>query len=105
VVIYKLALLKKKVAAFCTANKTLFKRRRIKKQRLQDRRSLIIDESKALKALKDLVKLKQAKISKNNSRTKRRKTGERRCSNCGSIGHNVRTCEIVSSSDKENESD
>jgi hypothetical protein len=105
VVIYKLALLKKEVAAFCTANKTLFKRRRTKKRRLQNRRSLTIDESKALKALKDPVKLKQAKIGESSSRTKRRKTGKKRCSNCGSTGHNAKICKIVFSSDEETESD
>jgi hypothetical protein len=102
---HKLALLKREVAAFCTANKTLSKRRRTKKRRLQNRRSLTIDESKALKALKDPVKPEQAKIGESSSRTKRKKTGERRCGNCGGTGHNARTCKIVSSSDKETESD
>jgi hypothetical protein len=58
VVIYKLALLKKRSRRFCIANKTLFKRRKTKKKPLQNRRSLTIDEGKALKALKDPVKLK-----------------------------------------------
>jgi hypothetical protein len=102
---HKLALLKIEVAAFYITNKTLFKRQRTKKRRLQNKISLTIDESKALKALKDPVKLEQAKISESNNRTKRKKTGEKRCSNCGSIGHNARTCKIVSSSDKETESD
>jgi hypothetical protein len=102
---HKLALLKGKVAALRTANKTFSKRRKTKKRRLQDRRSLTIDENKALKALKDPVKPKQAKISENSSYTKRRKTGERRCSNCGGTGYNAKTYKIVSSSDKETESD
>jgi hypothetical protein len=97
--------LKKEVAAFCTVNKILSKRRRTKKRRLQDRGLLTIDESKALKALKDPVKLEQAEIGKSSSRTKRKKTGEKYCSNCGGIGYNARTCEIVSSLDEENESD
>jgi transposase-like protein len=58
-----------------------------------------------LKALKNPVKLKQAKIGESSSRTKRRKTGEKRYSNCSGIGHNVKICEIVSSLDKETESD
>jgi hypothetical protein len=103
--LYKLALLKRKVAAFCTANKTLSKRRKTKKRRLQDRRLFTIDEGKALKALKDPVKLEQAKIGESSSRTKLRKTGERRCSNCGSIGYNAKICKIVFSSDKETKSD
>jgi hypothetical protein len=102
---YKLALLKREVAVFCTANKTFSKRRRTKKRRLQNRRLFTIDESKALKALKNPVKPEQAEIGESSSRTKRRKTGERRCSNCGGTGYNARTCEIVSSSDKETESD
>jgi hypothetical protein len=105
VVIHKLALLKKRRRRFRTANKTLSKRRKTKKRRLQDRRLLTIDESKALKALKDPVKLKQAKIGKSSSRTKQRKTGEKRYSNCDGIRHNVRICKIVSSSNEENESD
>jgi hypothetical protein len=102
---HKLTLLKEKVVALRTINKTLSKRRRTKKRRLQDRKSLTINESKALKALKDPVKLEQAEIGESSSRIKRRKTGERRCSNCGGIGYNVRTCEIVFSSDEETESD
>jgi hypothetical protein len=93
------------MAALRTANKTLSKRRKTKKRRLQDRRLLTIDESKALKALKNPVKLKQAEIGESSSRTKRKKTGKRRCSNCGSTGHNAKTYKIVSSSDEETESD
>jgi hypothetical protein len=102
VVIHKLALLKKEVAAFRKANKTLSKRQRTKKRRLQNKRSFTIDEGNALK---DPVKLEQAKIGESNSRMKRRKTGERRCGNCGGTGYNARTCEIVSFSDEETESD
>jgi hypothetical protein len=102
---YKLALLKKEVAAFRTANKILSKRWKTKKRRLQNRRLLTIDEDKALKALKDPVKLEQAKIGESSNRTKRRKTGERRCGNCGGTGHNARIYETVFSSDEETESD
>jgi hypothetical protein len=102
---HKLAFLKGEIAALCTANKTLFKRRKTKKQRLQDGGLFTIDESKALKALKDPVKPEQAEIGESSSRTKRKKTGERRCSNCGSTRHNARTYKIVFSSDKETESD
>jgi hypothetical protein len=102
---HELALLKREVAALRTANETLSKRRKTKKRRLQDRGSLTIDEGKALKALKDPVKPEQAEIGESSSRTKRRKTGERRCGNCGGTGYNVRTCEIVFSSDEETESD
>jgi hypothetical protein len=102
---YKLAFLKGEVAVFRIANKIFFKRRRTKKRRLQNRGLFTIDEGKALKALKNPVKLEQAEIGKSSSRTKRRKTGERRCGNCGGIGYNVRICKIIFSSDKETESD
>jgi hypothetical protein len=102
---HKLALLKREVAVFRTANKTFSKRRRTKKRRLQNRGSFTIDEGKALKALKAPVKLEQVEIGESSSRTKRKKTGERRCSNCGGIGYNVRICKVVFFSDEETESD
>jgi hypothetical protein len=102
---HKLTLLKKEVAALYTANKTFFKRRRTKKRRLQNKRLLTINESKALKALKNPVKPEQAEIGKSSSRTKRRKTGEKRYNNCGGTGYNAKIYKIIFSSDKETESD
>ena len=90
---------------FRDTNVALAKRRRASKTRVQYRRALSLEDSKALIAFKTKGKHPAPDNDENISSLKRARMTLRRCSVCSEIGHNTRTCFKNVESSSKSESD
>jgi hypothetical protein len=80
------------VAKLEKANSLLSKRRRVKKQQLRIRGSLIGLESQELIAQRDADEELRMKRSQDRAQRKGAAQRIRRCRSCGGLGHNSRSC-------------
>ncbi|KAJ5621159.1 hypothetical protein N7510_005143 [Penicillium lagena] len=94
-IMHKLALLQSEVQILRQANEELSKRRRAKKTRLRQGRSLSQQEAQDLQDERDIMQQIKQETQARSGRKPRQETRARRCSNCGETGHNARTCQIV----------
>ncbi len=92
---HQLTLLTKEVKALREANKTLSKRRRAKRTRLQDAGPLTSEEASQLLVVKGIVEEERRDNTGEEGPLKRRKTSVRLCGTCQKPGHNARTCTEV----------
>jgi hypothetical protein len=92
---YRLTLIEDRVKTFEKTNKALSKRRKAKRICIQDGGTCIGDIAEVLIAEKEEKKSKQQKMSSEEDDTEARPAIQRRYSNCGKTGHNIRTCQEV----------
>ena len=100
-----MTLLAEEARIFRNTNVALAKRRRASKTRVQYRRALSLENSKALIASKTKGKHPAPDDGENVGSSKRAKTTLRRCSICSETGHNARTCSKDVESSSKSESD
>jgi hypothetical protein len=94
-VIYQLALLRAENQQLRKANKTLSKRRRRTKGRLQEGGSLNLQEAQAIMDDRDIVEQLKQEVKRRGGRRARSEIRSRRCGNCNATGYNSRTCPII----------
>jgi hypothetical protein len=100
---HQLVLLKAENQSLRAANETLSKRRRAKKQRLRQGRSLSIQDAQDLQGQREVEVQIKEETQAGSGRKPRTETRARRCGNCGEPGHNARTCQIVVETSEEDE--
>lgn len=88
-----------------TVNEVLSKRRRTAKTRLQQGGSLSQQDAEDLQDERDVGQQVQQEIRASAGRKQREETHARRCGNCGAIGHNARTCDIIEEISEEEDSE
>ena len=91
-IMHQMVLMKDRVSQLENANRTLSKRRRVKKTRLREGGTLTIEDAKDLIDQKEIVQQLDGEMRASSGRTNRSDTAARRCGNCRATGHNARTC-------------
>jgi hypothetical protein len=93
-IMHQIALLRSENHILRQENETLSRRRRAKKKRLREGRSLTLGQGHDSQGQNE-VDMQLEEESRRNGRRKRRpETKERRCGVCGKAGHNARRCQI-----------
>ena len=77
------------------ANKILSRRRRAKRNRLQKRGVMTVEEGRQVIDQMDVDAQVVAESSRSGGRGRSVGPGVRRCGVCGKPGHNARTCQVV----------
>src|SRR6266699_6832385 len=91
-VIYKMVLIQKRICIFEEVNRTINKRRKTKKTRIQQERVLSIQNANTLLNTREMdAQLKKEMRTSGRNRSGGR-TIMRRCGNCSEPGHNARIC-------------
>lgn len=90
---HQITLLSAKVRNLRKANETLSKRRRAKKTRIRERKTSTVQDVQRLLQLNNADDPIQEEEGENRVGNNARLATKRRCSNCGKIGHNARTCQ------------
>ena len=94
-IMHQLALLKSENQMLRAENDTLSRRRRAKKTRLRQGRSMTLAEGQDQQAQNEVnVQIKQ-EGQQSQGRKPRVEINKRRCGVCGNTGHNARTCQVV----------
>lgn len=91
-IMHQMVLMKDRVSQLENSNRTLSKRRRVKKTRLREGGTLTIEDAKDLIDQREIVQQLDGEMRTSSGRTKRSETAARRCGNCHATGHNARTC-------------
>jgi len=104
-VMHQLALLRAENQRLRTANEALSKRRRARKQRLRQGGSLTVQDAQDLQGQRDIEVQIKEETQAGSGRKPRSETRARRCGNCGEVGHNARTCQIVVETSVEDDSE
>jgi hypothetical protein len=90
---HSITLMSEQIRTLQEANKTLAKRRKAKRTRVQLGGALSIEESQVIIKEKEKGKRPAGEISGGAEEAVRGGPSKRRCGNCGETGHNARTCE------------
>ena len=99
----RMVLMEDELRTLRKANEALAKRRRTKRTRLQAGGALTIDNVQVLIAAKATGGQESGKRSSRGVLSKTEPATQRRCSNCGKTGHNVRTCQEIEESSEEDD--
>lgn len=83
----------------------LSRRRRVKRTRLRKEGSITLGEGQDLQDQNEVDGQIKQETRQNSGRKPRTETRARVCDNCGEAGHNVRTCQVVSSTSEEEDSE
>ena len=102
---YKITLLAEEARIFRDTNIALVKRWRASKTRVQYKRALSLEDSKALIVSKTKRKHPAPDNGENVGSSKRARTILRRCGVCSETGYNARTCSKNVESSSKSESD
>jgi AraC-like DNA-binding protein len=102
---HEMVLLRAETKELRTANERLSKRRRTKKKRLQDEGSLSLQEATVLMGDQGLGGQDCEETSTSGGCITVANPRVRLCSNCKKPGHNARTCQVVSETSEESDSE
>jgi len=91
-IMHELTLLRSEVHNLRDANQTISKRRRARKNRIQQGGSLTLQDAQALVNSKDVQQGQQSEDSSRQGGIENVQAKKRRCRRCGNTGHNSRTC-------------
>lgn len=98
---HEMTLLRDEVRTLRKANQTLAKRRRAKRTRLQAGGALTIEDAQQLIAEKEISSQQSGGRSAKGGVLEARLSTQRRCGNCGKLGHNKRTCQEIEETSEE----
>ncbi len=92
-VMHQMVLMQDRIRTLEQANRTISKRRRAKRSRIQEGGTLDLESAREILDSKDIEKQLTQETRANGGRRKRTELNPRRCGNCGKAGHNARTCQ------------
>ena len=90
---HQMVLMQDRIRTLEQANRTISKRRRAKRSRIQEGGTLDLESAREILDSKDIEKQLTQETRANGGRRKRIELNPRRCGNCGKAGHNARTCQ------------